>query len=248
MKDFPATCLELVNDYDEASWEEIAALRDSFVDKVVYAIQEHIFTPEYGQMWIDGFDACVKQEHRENLMDLIDDFIASGQEALAIIQEALATDLLNEKEKWEHWTEAMLLSYKAQLLKGEELLKLIDDLRKLRTQFVKVQSDRRISPKQKAALASEFASANSEHKERVIQKAARAASEETRREIERDFAKYKIDQAISRGDFSGARAIWIGAMNHFSDNAERLAVEQKISRAECASLRADLAIDKSFSS
>lgn len=156
---------------------EQAGLISELSSKVDFIVSSGIMTPQEGQAWISGGWACEQRSHLENLIDIIDSFVASGEDKQAHLGELLQTNLLTsaEKQSWQHQFELLDYAGKKQALR--DLSREIKDNLTKEKQLTSVIEDKQLPPHRSSQLWQQFYLATSLAKDRVISAAQSAQLE-----------------------------------------------------------------------
>ena len=151
---------------------EVAELRNEMQSKIAEAVALGVFTDKEAADWEEGFEACDKLEYMENLIDIVDDFIASGLEIVEQISNVLDTDLLTDREKaaWETKMDMLSFQDKSELL--HELSGIIKQVTNYKRQLTQLLKSYRVPAEQAEVIIHNFEKAEADKKEGIVTRAA----------------------------------------------------------------------------
>jgi len=149
--------------------EEIAILRAEMSSKINEALDLGVFTSKEADLWHQGFEACKRLSHMEGLIDIIDNFVASGLSVVSKIENLLNTQLLNSEDKnqWRDKTDIANYPEKKQII--DELKNIIKEIKLLQTKLLIVITTKNIPDQQQNQIIDKFHSANESDKKDIVQ-------------------------------------------------------------------------------
>jgi len=183
---------------------EVAVLRSEMWGKIAEAVALGVFTDKEALEWENGFEACDRLEYMENLIEIVDDFIASGLEVVEQITATLNTDLLTDREKaaWEIKMEMISFEDKRELL--HELIGIIKQVTNYRRQLLQLLKTNRVPENKAEELIKNFESTGADKKEGVV---TRAALEMIAAQDQRQIVQSQVHNLVSMQQFVAARKI-----------------------------------------
>jgi len=223
--------IELAETFPEA----VAELQSELEDKINDAIILGVFTDAEAEAWRDGFEACQKLEHMDNLVEMIGRFIASGESVLAELQTTLETklsagdkeiELFSDKEKRDAEWQAEMLSYPDKWQLIGDLKKIIAEVKRYHKQLVKILHTAKLSEAEAEVCLQKFAEADADKKEGVI---TRVAATVVELNVNYPIVQSRIMELLQNGQFGEARVFLHGSQMK-PDEYERLT--SKIDLAE----------------
>jgi len=151
--------------------EDMSVLRAEMYSQINDAVSLGVFTKSEANQWKDGFEACTESSHMENLIDVIDDFVASGLAVVGKIENLLDNALISESEKnqWRGTTEDASFDEKQDIV--EQLKAVIKKIDSLKYDLITTLDKKQIESNKKAALLKKFISSDISSKENIVKKA-----------------------------------------------------------------------------
>jgi hypothetical protein len=181
-------------------WSELQA-------KLVYAGEIGVMTTRETKQWEQGFWACDRLEHMQNLAEMVDDYIGEGEALLRTLDDLLDHELITyaEKSAWMDYVGS--LSFVAKSEKVAYFQGIRSRLGQLKTQFE--VSSAKLNPALRAALWNRFVEASIKQKDEVVKEAARLARESLQVVPEPEaLTVQEVAELAEGGDFIAAeRAI-----------------------------------------
>lgn len=214
--------------------DEVAELRWVMQAKISEAVTLGVFTDKEAGEWEEGFEACDRLEYMENLVDMVDDFVASGLKIVEEIVASLDTDLLTEQEKmmWQSQAEELSFQDKCELL--EDLVVILRDVARLKRQLTQLLNTKVIYKEKAQELEQQFNEAGASAKEGVITRAILVAAEV---DFKSQTMATHIRALIEGQQFEVARkTLWLSTINNLT-SAERTNLSSEIDAAEIAQTR-----------
>ncbi|MFH0912560.1 MAG: hypothetical protein V1807_02810 [Patescibacteria group bacterium] len=183
---------------------EVAVLRAEMQSKIAEAVALGVFTDKEAKEWENGFEACDRLEYMENLVEIVDDFIASGLEVVEQIAVALDTDLLTDREKaaWEIQMEMLSFEDKRELL--SELVSIIKQVANYKQQLLQLLKTHSLPVNKAKELIKNFESTEADKKEGVV---TRTAFEVIAARDQCQVVQSQVRGLVSTEQFSAARKI-----------------------------------------
>ncbi len=223
--------LEPIIEEDELLPEEVAALRDEMWAKISEALDLGVFTDKEAADWEAGFMACDRLEYMQNLIDIIDDFIASGLEVLEQLEAVLDTELLTPGEKTDAEWRAEILSYQDKRELIGELRTIVKEVARYKQQLVKILRSAHLPPAKSQEFLQNFAEATADKKEGVVTRVAMTAVELNARF---PIIQSRIIELLNGSQFGEARAY---LSNSHLESVEYEQLTHKIDLAEAQYFR-----------
>ena len=183
---------------------EVSELRSEMWAKISEALALGVFTDKEAADWEAGFEACDQLEYMENLIDIVDDFIASGLAVVEQITDTLNTDLLTDREKsaWETKMDILSFQDKSELL--HELSSTIKQVANYKRQLTQLLKTYRVPVEQAEVLMKNFESAEADKKEGIV---TRVAVEVMAKSDQNQSIKSRINALVADKQFAIARKI-----------------------------------------
>lgn len=188
----------------EFSSDEASVLYSEMQSKISEALSLGVFTNKEAIDWENGFEACDKLEHMENLIEIVDDFIASGLDVVDKIVDALDTDLLTDTEKsaWETKMDMLSFQDKCDLL--HEITSIVRQMSVYKKQLLQIVKTNSLPNKKAEELLENFQDTEADKKEGVV---TRAVLEVVSSKGDNKEAQPLIRGLISSQQFASARQI-----------------------------------------
>ena len=151
--------------------EDVAVLRAEMYSEISYAVSLGVFTDSEASEWKNGFEACTEISHMENLIDIIDSFVASGLAVVGKIEDLLDSELITEIEKnqWRNMTESASFDEKKDMI--YELKSVIKKIEVLKQKLITTLDKKGIESNQKETLLKKFVASDDISREKIIKKA-----------------------------------------------------------------------------
>ena len=197
---------ETLNKVDESAEDfstEAAQLQEAMWEKINYALSLGVFTDSEAKAWQEGFAACDRLEYMENLIDIIDDFIDSGEKVVVELMATLDTDLLTDSEKTEAEWQAEMLCYQDKLDLIKDLKITIKEVAHYRQKLIKILRSAHLPSAKSQEFMQNFAEATADKKEGVVTRAAQMAAELN---AVYPTVQSRIVELMSNSQFGEARA------------------------------------------
>ncbi|HCR41879.1 TPA: hypothetical protein DIV45_00720 [Patescibacteria group bacterium] len=214
--------------------DEVSLLRRAMHSKITEAVALGVFTDKEAGDWEAGFDACTEVEHMYNLIEIIDDFIASGLDIIDAISDKLNTDLLTSREKatWEMMADRLSYQEKHRLL--AELSAILSSVAKNKQQLFKLLQSNKLSLTKAKELINTFADVEADDKTKVVDQAKLTVVNEAGRQR---LIRAEVMVYVARQQYAEARTYlsdnssFLEADNHVAimgviDNAEIIHTQQ----------------------
>ncbi len=226
--------LESITEETELLPDEVAELSWAMQAKISEAVALGVFTDAEAVAWEEGFEACDQLEHMQNLVDIVDDFVASGLEVMEQISSTLDTDLLTEQEKIILQTQAELLSFPDKCRLVQELSSILSSVANCKQELMQLLRTNQMPDKQVNELVQSFKKADSVEKEAVVTQAMLAAADA---KAQHQIVQSRVRTLISTQQFKEARDLLYQTMaNPFTVVACRELMSE-IDAAEIAQAR-----------
>jgi len=211
--------------------EEAISLRDEMWDKINYALSLGVFTESEAKAWAEGFAACDRLEHMENLIEIIDDFIDSGERVVAELMSTLDTDLLTDSEKTEAEWQAEMLCYQDKWDLIKDLKITIKEVAHYKQKLIKILQISKLPSAESEAWLQKFTETSAGRKEGVVTRAAMAATE---RNAQYPLVQSRIAELLNINQFGEARTLLYQSQINFD---ERETLMRKIDLSEAHHFR-----------
>lgn len=154
---------------EELSPGEVARLRSTLWSKISEAIALGVFQSKDASAWEAGFEACAELEHMEELVAVIDNFVAAGVAVLEQLEKNLDDESLSASDRNLWHTKVDSADYherKNSLI--PELKRLIAEVRSLKSELDNALGREGITDTQKGWFAARFRSASAPEKASVV--------------------------------------------------------------------------------
>ncbi|MBU1083209.1 hypothetical protein KKE14_02110 [Patescibacteria group bacterium] len=193
-----------IEDNEILTGDEAEELRCAMQAKISEAVALGVFTDAEAKIWEDGFEACDQLKYMQNLVEVVDDFIASGLEVVEQISSTLDTDLLTEREKIAWQTQAELLSFPDKCKLVQELSNILSSVSHCKQELMRLLRTNQMPDKQVNELVKSFEKADSVDKEAVVTRAMLFAADA---KAQHQVVQARVRVLISTQQFKMAREL-----------------------------------------
>ena len=221
-----------IEDNEILTGDEAEELRCAMQAKISEAVALGVFTDAEAEAWEEGFEACDQLEYMQNLIEIVDDFIASGLEVVEQIGGALDTDLLTEQEKTAWQTQAELMSFQDKCELLQELSGILSSVASCKRELMHWLHQ--VPDRQAKELWRSFEDVDSSQKDEVVRRAVQAVADN---KIQYQKVQSRVHMLVSGQQFKEARSLLNRTVADLLTATEYKDLISEIDAAEIAQVR-----------